>query len=604
MLEKRWHAMSFQENKYKIPIILTIFLVFIFTPVIASDSSVFSGQFVDRAISDDGTLTLKSTENSTIYLFEKGINVSTWSYKIHGNIWSAAISGNGKFIAVGSDGGLIWLFDQKGAVVWNKTFGNAGIKSIVFSKDSIYLDASNFMNQAFYLTIDGNPATRSITPTASEIPSVTPVVTLAQIPINPDLSWMVLFFQNNLNLLFGIIIGLCLAGIVWYIVSRRGYRQGGKIEFSRDIITLKNFTIFSILLVLAGFLPSYYPLSNYVGLFKTAFEIGVICFLLAYFLYAVKCWGAANQIGAVLMVSVPLLVYSLATSKIPDSTTNILIYLGILFCIYTVISVIVLYVSERVKTGLEGIFFRKNRYSHYFDPHVTYIIIGVILVSFVAVNFGSAAIFSDNSNFITGSIQKTSSQINGNSNGQVLSPTTTLQNTPTIATADPGIINKIQQAINPEPDISSMEQRIHDLINQQRTSHGLSALRFDSSLSAVARKHSADMAKNIFFAHINLQGLDPSDRASQTGYSCYKNYGSYYTTGIAENIFQTHHSTTYNGITVNDLESSETIVQSTVTSWMNSPGHRQNILTSTYDSEGIGVAISSDKIVYVTEDFC
>jgi uncharacterized protein YkwD len=112
------------------------------------------------------------------------------------------------------------------------------------------------------------------------------------------------------------------------------------------------------------------------------------------------------------------------------------------------------------------------------------------------------------------------------------------------------------------------------------------------------------MARNNYFSHVNLQGLDPTGRGTKAGYSCYKNYGSYYTTGLAENIFQTHHSTTYNGITVNDMESSESIAQSTVNGWMNSPGHQQNILTSTYDREGIGVGISSDKTVYVTEDFC
>jgi uncharacterized protein YkwD len=112
------------------------------------------------------------------------------------------------------------------------------------------------------------------------------------------------------------------------------------------------------------------------------------------------------------------------------------------------------------------------------------------------------------------------------------------------------------------------------------------------------------MAKNNYFSHTNLQGLDPTGRGSQVGYSCYKDYGSYYTHGIAENIFQTQHSTTHNGITVNELVPSETIAQSTVDGWMNSPGHRQNILTSTYDHEGIGVAISSDKKVYVTENFC
>jgi uncharacterized protein YkwD len=37
---------------------------------------------------------------------------------------------------------------------------------------------------------------------------------------------------------------------------------------------------------------------------------------------------------------------------------------------------------------------------------------------------------------------------------------------------------------------------------------------------------------------------------------------------------------------------------------MESPGHRENILTKTYDSEGIGVEISADDKVYITQNFC
>ena len=54
------------------------------------------------------------------------------------------------------------------------------------------------------------------------------------------------------------------------------------------------------------------------------------------------------------------------------------------------------------------------------------------------------------------------------------------------------------------------------------------------------------------------------------------------------------HDTTYNGITVNDFESIEVMAQKTVNGWMNSPGHRKNILTSTFDREGIGVGIASE----------
>jgi uncharacterized protein YkwD len=157
---------------------------------------------------------------------------------------------------------------------------------------------------------------------------------------------------------------------------------------------------------------------------------------------------------------------------------------------------------------------------------------------------------------------------------------------------------------SPSIDTPTLEKRVHELINQQRNSHGLTSLTFDSSLATIARGHSQEMAINNYFSHVNLQGLSPTDRGNQQGYPCRKDYGSYYTFGIAENIFKTHHETTINGISKNDFESLETIAQKTVDSWMNSPGHRENILKSTYDREGIGVGVGSDYTVYVTEDFC
>jgi len=86
----------------------------------------------------------------------------------------------------------------------------------------------------------------------------------------------------------------------------------------------------------------------------------------------------------------------------------------------------------------------------------------------------------------------------------------------------------------------------------------------------------------IIFDHVNLKGEDPTARGLESSYRCYKDYGSYYTDGIAENIFQNnlYNSVTYyNGIPIYDWNTLEEIAQSTVKGWMNSPGHRKNILT-------------------------
>jgi len=175
--------------------------------------------------------------------------------------------------------------------------------------------------------------------------------------------------------------------------------------------------------------------------------------------------------------------------------------------------------------------------------------------------------------------------------------TTTIPVTYTLASASPYTIST-----------TALEQRVHELINQQRTDKGLGVLRFDAVLADIARKHSDDMSAQGYFAHENPAGQDPTARGVAAGYICRKNYGSYYTYGIAENLFQNnlYSSATYfsNRETVYDWNSPEKIAQTSVAGWMNSSGHRENVLTRTFDREGIGVAIASDDKVYITEDFC
>ncbi|MHA2055477.1 MAG: CAP domain-containing protein, partial [Candidatus Hodarchaeales archaeon] len=164
---------------------------------------------------------------------------------------------------------------------------------------------------------------------------------------------------------------------------------------------------------------------------------------------------------------------------------------------------------------------------------------------------------------------------------------------------------------SPTYNILLLEKKIHDLINVERQNQGLIPLEWDGELNLIAREHSLDMDDSNFFDHTNPSGEDPTDRGNEAGYSCRKDYGSYYTYGLAENIHQgwLYNSiiyTTFMGITTTSYNwmSLEEIAVRSVQGWMGSLGHRENILTSTYDKEGIGVAISSDYKVYVTENFC
>jgi uncharacterized protein YkwD len=143
-----------------------------------------------------------------------------------------------------------------------------------------------------------------------------------------------------------------------------------------------------------------------------------------------------------------------------------------------------------------------------------------------------------------------------------------------------------------------LEQRIHDLINDARAANGRGPLQLDGKLSGIARAHSADMAQRGYFSHIDPAGDTPQRRVEQAGVSC---------TAIGENIFQNNlytRVTIENNRTTHDWSMPEEIAATTVHGWMNSPGHRRNILEQIYVRDGVGVAIAADAKVYITQLFC
>jgi uncharacterized protein YkwD len=176
-----------------------------------------------------------------------------------------------------------------------------------------------------------------------------------------------------------------------------------------------------------------------------------------------------------------------------------------------------------------------------------------------------------------------------------------------INTVGSGISEGYEKSQAPEINTRELEKEIHELVNKEREEHGLKALKWDDKLADISRKHSEDMAKRNFFSHDNLDGQDPTDRGNAAGYYCHKDYGAHYTEGLAENIFQNnlYDSITYiNAIPIYDWNSQSEIASSTVDGWMSSVGHRENILTKDYDKEGIGIYISSDSEVLITQNFC
>jgi len=162
----------------------------------------------------------------------------------------------------------------------------------------------------------------------------------------------------------------------------------------------------------------------------------------------------------------------------------------------------------------------------------------------------------------------------------------------------------------PNIDIAELEQSIHQQINWERQNHGLAALESDEQLVAIARNHSRDMASQHFFSHVNVQGEDPTVRGKRQGWDMKKQINPKTVVyGLAENIYLTHLfdnvvTRTINGITLKSehhWQTRDQLVQSIVQGLMGSLPHRKNILSSQFDRQGIGAAISGNE-VYVTED--
>ncbi|MFC7156285.1 CAP domain-containing protein [Halomarina halobia] len=156
----------------------------------------------------------------------------------------------------------------------------------------------------------------------------------------------------------------------------------------------------------------------------------------------------------------------------------------------------------------------------------------------------------------------------------------------------------------PEPtptagiDPVALERRVHDEVNDARGARDLGTLDFDTALRRIARYHSADMAKREYFAHESPEGETVEDRYDRFGYDCRAPTGAFeYATG-GENLF-------YVGFAPSSLDE-DAIARRAVEGWLESPGHRRNLLAEFWRREGIGVAVAEGVpvTVYVTQNFC
>ena len=130
-------------------------------------------------------------------------------------------------------------------------------------------------------------------------------------------------------------------------------------------------------------------------------------------------------------------------------------------------------------------------------------------------------------------------------------------------------------------DPRPVEERVFEAVNEIRVRDGLPRLVEVAELSAVARRHSEDMLRRNFVAHVNPDGDDVAVRVERAGF---RNYFK-----VGENIHMS-------------LNAKDPVAFA-VEQWMGSAGHRKTMLDASYARTGVGVAIAEDGTLYITQVF-
>lgn len=158
---------------------------------------------------------------------------------------------------------------------------------------------------------------------------------------------------------------------------------------------------------------------------------------------------------------------------------------------------------------------------------------------------------------------------------------------------------------------TKVQRWVHYHINKERQAEGLPPLSYDSELGRVADEYAELMADTGHYGHTGPEGSTFEDRYKDAGYQCEAGRddgdGQYYTG--AENILYTYYEEQI------DLEErgsayyadEQELARGMVNSWMNSAGHRENIMMGVWDDQGIGIGVAEEDgatKVYAVQNFC
>jgi uncharacterized protein YkwD len=121
--------------------------------------------------------------------------------------------------------------------------------------------------------------------------------------------------------------------------------------------------------------------------------------------------------------------------------------------------------------------------------------------------------------------------------------------------------------------ISDFEREVLKYTNIEREKHGLHPLKWHDALANAARAHSQDMLENNFIGHVGSDGSTVQERIRRQGIQGFNNFGENCALGTTR------------------VHTPESLVQG----WMNSPGHRRNILDPQWEYLGVGIARGTNE---------
>ncbi|MGV8109440.1 CAP domain-containing protein [Methanospirillum sp.] len=157
----------------------------------------------------------------------------------------------------------------------------------------------------------------------------------------------------------------------------------------------------------------------------------------------------------------------------------------------------------------------------------------------------------------------------------------------------------------PVPDQKALESGIiagiQDLTNEYRIRQGLHPLSWDDDLAIITDRYAEELSRTGRLSHTDRSGDGPSDRAEAFGYPTTKEIVGGVRIGISENLAYIG-TGMVSGVGYVDPTNSSAIATALMDGWMNSPGHKKNILDPLSDRFGIGL-FWNGEYYYAVSDF-